>query len=138
MLLVARLTDCPAASVYGPVTTADDRNTAQQFGTSMVFASNVTAPFRANARPSSVAPVCSVIDVNARMFPFKTELVPSVAELPTCQTMFVGWAPPLRITCRPAVVVRVEAIWKMKTALVSPWASSVRSPEEISSEEVDL
>src|SRR4029077_12129914 len=39
---------------------------------------------------------------------------------------------------RPTVVVRVDAIWKMKTALTSPWASSVRSPEEISSEEVDL
>src|SRR4051812_92869 len=42
------------------------------------------------------------------------------------------------MTWRPEVVVRVEAIWKMKMAFESPWASRVRSPDEISSEEVDL
>jgi len=54
------------------------------------------------------------------MVPCKTEFVPRVAELPTCQKMLEAWAPPARITCRPAVVVRVDAIWKMKTALESP------------------
>jgi len=44
--------------------------------------SNVTAPVCANTRPVTVAPVVSVMDVNARMFPLKTELIPSVAELP--------------------------------------------------------
>jgi hypothetical protein len=52
--------------------------------------------------------------------------------------MLAAWAPPLRMIWRPEVVVSVDPIWKMKTALVSPWASRVRSPEEISSEEVDV
>ena len=65
-----------------------------------------------------------------------TDVVPSVAELPTCQKMLAALAPPLRMTWRPVVVVRVEAIWKMNTAFASPWASSVRSPDEISSDEV--
>jgi len=71
------------------------------------------------------------------MFPLKTEVVPRVAELPTCQKTLAAWALPLRMTWRD-VVVRVDAIWKMKTALASPWASSVRSPDDISSEDVDL
>src|ERR1041385_8859959 len=72
------------------------------------------------------------------MVPLKTEVVPRVAELPTCQKIFEAFAPPLRITWRPDVVVSVEAIWKIQTAFAFPWASSVRSPEEISSVEVDL
>jgi len=31
------------------------------------------------------------------MFPLKTEFVPRVAELPTCQKMLEAWAAPLRI-----------------------------------------
>ena len=104
----------------------------------IVVVSKVTAPFRANSRPSNAAPFRSVMEVRARMFPLKTEVVPRVAELPTCQKTLAALAPPLRITWRPAVVVSVDAIGKRKTALASPWASSVRSPEEISSEEVDL
>jgi hypothetical protein len=57
----------------------------EQLGLVMVLVSKVTAPFRASARPSTVAPVVSVIEVNARMFPRNVEPVPSVAELPTCQ-----------------------------------------------------
>ena len=41
------------------------------------------------------------------------------------------------MTWRSTVVVRVDAIWKMNTAFASPWASRVRSPEEISSDDVD-
>src|SRR3989454_1798077 len=107
-------------------------------GSVMILVSRVTAPVRANSRPSTAAPVVTVMEANARMFPLNTEPVPSVAELPTCQKTLAALAPPLRITWRAEVVVRVDAIWKMKTALASPWASSVRSPEEISSEEVDL
>ena len=103
-----------------------------------ILESKVTAPVRANSRPSTAAPVVTVMEAKARMFPLKTEAVPSVAELPTCQKMLAALAPPLRITWRPEVVVRVDAIWKIQTALASPWASSVRSPDEISSEEVDL
>jgi len=50
-----------------------------------VLLSSVTAPFLASNRPSTVAPVVAAIDVRARMFPLNVELVPSVAELPTCQ-----------------------------------------------------
>jgi hypothetical protein len=47
--------------------------------------SKVTAPFRASALPCTVTPLVTVIDVRAKIFPAKTEFVPSVAELPTCQ-----------------------------------------------------
>jgi len=42
--------------------------------------------------------------------PLNTDVVPSVAELPTCQKTLVDLAPPLRITFRPEVVVSVDAI----------------------------
>lgn len=47
--------------------------------------SSVTAPFLASTLPSTCAPVVSVAEVRASMFPLKIELVPSVAELPICQ-----------------------------------------------------
>src|ERR1044071_95935 len=106
--------------------------------TPITLEASVTAPGRPNGRPSTMAPVVTVMKAKARMFPLKTDAVPSVAELPTCQNTLAALAPLLKMTCRPEVVVRVDAIWKMNTAVASPWASSVRSPEEISSEEVDL
>jgi hypothetical protein len=51
----------------------------------MVLVSMVTAPFLASTRPSTVAFVVSVILVSAKMLPTKVEVVPIVAELPTCQ-----------------------------------------------------
>ena len=36
--------------------------------------------------------------------------------------MLAAWAPPLRMTWRPAVVVRVDTIWKLPTALAVLWA----------------
>jgi hypothetical protein len=62
IVLVAGLTDCPIASVYGPVTTAAESK-ATPIGTVTVLASNETAPFCAKARPSSMAPLSSVIEV---------------------------------------------------------------------------
>jgi hypothetical protein len=103
----------------------------------MVLVSNVTAPTLASNRPSTVAAVVAVIDAKARIFPLKVDPVPSVAELPTCQNMLQDWAPLMRFTLLPDAVVSVEPIWKMKTALGSPWASSVRIPV-IPSEDVDL
>src|SRR5580765_3248255 len=152
MVFAARSTDCPAASVYGPLgdvadssmavdcnKTADCKEAAAaDVGIVIVLESSVTAAVRANSRPSTEAPVVTVMEAKASMFPLKTEVVPRVAELPTCQKTLAALAPPLRITWRPKVVVSVDAIWKMKTALGSPCASSVRSPEEISSVEVDL
>lgn len=86
----------------------------------MTLVSNVTAPFRASALPSRFTPVVSVIDVSAKMFPLKTEFVPSVAELPTCQKMLQAEAPLARITWLPLPVVSVDPIWKMNTAAGLP------------------
>src|SRR5580765_5576457 len=128
MVFVARLSDCPAASVYGPVGSAADCNVAAdcniaaaaELGIVMVLESRVIAAVRANSRPSTDAPVVTVMEAKARMFPANTEVVPRVAELPTCQKTLAALAPPLRITWRPEVVVSVDAIWKMKTAFASP------------------
>ena len=78
--------------------------------------SNVTAPFLASARPSRLTPVVIVIDVSAMMFPLKTEFVPRVAELPTCQKTLQAEAPLARTIWLPLPVVSVDAIWKMNTA----------------------
>ena len=56
-----------------------------QLGAVIVSSSRVTAPLRASARPVIVTAGCTVIDVKARMVPWKVELVLRVAELPTCQ-----------------------------------------------------
>ena len=66
MVLAARLTDCPAASVYGPMTTDADTNMTEAvtvLGMVTVLASKVTSAFRANALPCSVAPVFMAMDV---------------------------------------------------------------------------
>src|SRR5438552_6653078 len=128
----------PVAALAGTVKLTVGAVVSAGIANPMILESRVTAPVRANSRPSTAAPVVTVMEANARMLPLNTEPVPRVAELPTCQNTLAALAPPLRITWRAEVVVRVDAIWKMKTALASPWASSVRSPEEISSEEVDL
>ena len=76
----------------------------------MVLPSRVTAPVRASALPLSVAPVLNEMDCIAIMVPIKTEVVPKVAELPTCQNMLDAFALPLSITLRSEVVVKAEAI----------------------------
>ncbi len=58
---------------------------AMQAALVMVLWSRVTAPVCAKARPSIAVPVCTAMDSWARMLPLKKELVPIVAELPTCQ-----------------------------------------------------
>src|SRR5437667_4382589 len=94
-------------------------NRAAGIGNLISLESRVTAAVRANSRPSTVAPVVTVMKDKARMFPLNTEPVPKVAELPTCQKTLAALAPPLKITWRPTVVVRVDAIWKMNTAFAS-------------------
>lgn len=54
-------------------------------GTITTLPSSVTAPVRAMARPSSEAPVVSVIETEAKTDPFNCELAPSVADEPTSQ-----------------------------------------------------
>ena len=61
----------------------------------------VTAPVLANALPSSVAPVLKEMDCIAIIVPLKAELVPKVAELPTCQKMLDANAPPLEDNFAP-------------------------------------
>ena len=124
---VARSTDCPAADVYGPVTTGADSNVTG-FGPVMVLLSKVTAAFSANSRPSTVAPVSAVMAVKARMFPTKSESVPRVAELPTCQKTLPARAPLVRTTWLLEAVISVDPAWKIQTAFGLFVASSVRVP----------
>jgi hypothetical protein len=90
--------------------------------------SSVTAPVRASRLPDVDAAVVAVMDVKARTLPIKIELVPRVAELPTCQkTLHVL---PLLITCTRALlaVMNVLPIWKMNTLAELPCASRVSVP----------
>ncbi len=94
----------------------------------MMLSSSVTAPVRARARPSITEAWFTVMDVKARMLPLKNELTSMVAELPTCQNTLQGCAPLTRLTTADGAVIKVEAIWKMKTALGSPRALRVTVP----------
>ena len=107
-----------------------------QLGTLMVSSSRVTAPLRASARPVMVSPVSTVIEVKARMVPWKAVPVLSVAELPTCQKTLQAWAPLVRTTELPAGSVRsVEGAWKIQTASGLPPAFRVSAPETSSDDE---
>jgi len=75
-----------------------------------------------------VVPLFAVIDVNAMIVPTNWVLVSSVAELATCQKTLQLCAPLRREIVLFGAVIRVEPIWKMKTASGSPSASSVRVP----------
>ena len=66
--------------------------------------------------PFTVAPVFSVMDVRARIDPWKLVVVPSVAELPTCQKTLHGEAPLMSFTWLADAVMSVDAAWKTKTA----------------------
>jgi hypothetical protein len=104
----------------------------------IVFPDIVTAPLRARALPFKVAPVLKEIDCIAIIVPLKEEVVPKVAELPTCQKILDAKAPPANITCRPDVTVSAEAIWIINTAPGFPFASKVTLPEDKARVEVDL
>src|ERR1051326_4517026 len=76
-----------------------------------LFVSSVTAPLRASALPVTFAPVVSVM------------LVPSVAELPTCQFTFGGHVAPallIRTTDEALAVVNVLPILKRNAAFGLP------------------
>jgi hypothetical protein len=75
-----------------------------------VLESIVTEPFCARSLPSTVAPVTRVMLVSAKTFPTKLVVVPSVAELPTCQKTLHGAAPLISTTDEPLAVVRVLPI----------------------------
>src|ERR1700733_15058262 len=100
----------------------------------IVLVSRFTAPVLASSLPWIVAAVLAVIVAEAMIVPTKLVPVPSVAEEPTCQKTLQACAPPVRSTRGFEPVISVEPIWKMKTALGLPSASSVTVPDESSSE----
>jgi len=79
----------------------------------MVFVSIVTAPFCAKARPFKLAPLVSVMDVKARIFPMNDVPVPRVAELPTLHHTLHG-SPSGTDTDEPTDVMSVEADLKIQ------------------------
>jgi hypothetical protein len=63
------------------------------------------------------------------MVPAKTVFVPRVALLPTCQKTLAACAPLIKTTWLLfAAVIRVDPIWKIKTAFEFPWPSKVTRP----------
>jgi hypothetical protein len=96
----------------------------------MVLSSSDTAPVRARALPSRLAPVFMVMLASARMFPLSEVVVSTVAELPTCQNRLQpGPEPPLvKTTDEPGAVVSVLPIWKTQTELGSPKALRMSCP----------
>ena len=71
VLVMTRVTEPSGARWMGPKMGAVGSNVP---GTVIVLASKVTAPVRANNRPSTAAPVVTVMEAKARMFPFTTEI----------------------------------------------------------------
>ena len=102
-----------------------------QVGWRKVSVSRVTAALRARARPWTVTPAETVMELRARMLPVKSEFVPSVAELPTCQKTLQACAPLMRVMVLLEAVMSVESVWKMKTEVGSPAPSRVRGPERL-------
>ena len=66
--------------------------------------------------------------MSAITLPWNAVVVPSVAELPTCQKTLQGEAPLISSTELADAVVSVEPIMKTNCALASPWASRVSGP----------
>jgi len=85
-----------------------------------------TLAVRASARPCRVAKLFSVMADCAKMFPEKSELLPSVAELPTTQYTLSGMAPPARVTVEPTAVVSALSIVNVHLSVAKP--VSVRLP----------
>jgi serine/threonine-protein kinase len=51
---------------------------------------------------------------------YNTEVVPSIAEVPTCQKTLAARAPPERMIWMPLPMVSEEAIWKIQTSVELP------------------
>ena len=93
----------------------------------MTFVSSVTAALSAMARPVTIdAPVFSVTEVFAMIVPLKAVLVPSVADVPTCQKTFFAEAPLINCTLELVAVMSVVGIWNTNTAFELPWPSRTR------------
>ena len=94
----------------------------------MLLVSSVTAPFRAKTLPDTLAPVFRVMLVSARIFPTNVVLVPSVAELPTCQNTLQRLPLLITLTDELLAVVSVLPILKTHTALALPPALRMSAP----------
>ena len=66
------------------------------------------------------------------MIPWKAELAPNVALLPTCQKTLEACAPLIKTTWLLTAVVRDDPILKIKTELGFPWPSNVIGPVIVS------
>ena len=66
--------------------------------------------------------------MRAMIVPTKVDVVPSVAELPTCQKTLQALPPLITATVEPDAVSSVEDVWKTNTASGSSWASRVSVP----------
>jgi hypothetical protein len=104
---------------------------AAQLALETVFASSVTAPVCARALPDTLAPVCRVMLVCARMLPANAVRGPMVAEPPITQNTLQGDASPTRATLESVAVVSVLGAMKMKT----PPPLSVKVPVSWADEE---
>ena len=62
----------------------------QAVGAVIILLINVTAPFRARARPAMFAPLSREMLVRAMIVPTKVVVEPITAELPICQKTLQG------------------------------------------------
>ena len=83
--------------------------TNKYYSFTIVLPANTIPAVLARALPLRVAPVSKVIDCMDIIVPLKAEVVPKVAELPTCQNIWDAEALPLRKTLRPDVTVNDDA-----------------------------
>ena len=83
---------------------------AVQLGRFIWLLSRVTAPLRASNLPYMTAPVVAVTEANANTVPTNTELVPSVAELVTCQNTLHAFPPLIIMTLLDEAVISVLAL----------------------------
>src|ERR1051325_8060638 len=76
----------PVAALTGTVKlTVGEVLSAAGIANPTVLESKVTGADRANSRPSSVAADVTVREAKPRMFHLQTQVLPRVAERPTCQ-----------------------------------------------------
>jgi hypothetical protein len=95
-----------------------------QGGPLKVLLSSVTEPVCARARPFTLAPVCTLMDVEAKMLPIHDVLVPRVAELTTRHHTWHGSPPE---TLAPPEVTRSDADLKIQT----PDPARVSAPDNL-------
>ena len=120
----------PEVEVGGATTVVEEEEgrTLHVPGAVMASSIKVTAAVSANRPPWHATPELAVADASAKTVPANLVLVPSVAELPSCQNTLQACAPLARTTDAPVAVVRMEPIWKTKTPLALFLPSRVSVP----------